>query len=165
MVRRARHRDLEGGRDSLLPLPRVEPVTLTPIGRVAGGRTEVRDDDWGGVTAAIRFDAQQFGTEALAGLEARSRTSRSCNLHRVARDAVERATRAATWRWPRVGIFAQRGGPPAGSGSRAASCSGSTGSRSPCGDAVDGSPVLDVKPYMRRVRAPRSDPAARLGDR
>lgn len=113
----------------------MEPVTLTPIGRVAGGRTEVRDDGWGGVTAAIRFDAQQFGTEALAGLEAFSHLEVVYVLHRVARDAVERGSRhpRGNLGWPRVGIFAQRGGTArTGSGSRAASCSGSTGSRSPC---------------------------------
>ena len=41
-------------------------VVSVPVGRVVGGRTEVRDDDWGAETAIIRLDAGQYGPEAVA---------------------------------------------------------------------------------------------------
>ncbi|WP_373281984.1 TrmO family methyltransferase domain-containing protein [Nocardia veterana] len=59
--------------------------------------------------------------------------------------------------WPRVGIFAQRGkarpdrigvrGVPAG-------CCRRTGRYRPALDAIDGTPVLDIKPYLSEF-APR----------
>ncbi|MBK3571983.1 tRNA (N6-threonylcarbamoyladenosine(37)-N6)-methyltransferase TrmO, partial [Streptomyces sp. MBT62] len=45
-------------------------VVSVPVGRVVGGREEVRDDDWGGVQAVIRLDGSRFGPDALAGLDA-----------------------------------------------------------------------------------------------
>ncbi|MBK6018227.1 tRNA (N6-threonylcarbamoyladenosine(37)-N6)-methyltransferase TrmO, partial [Streptomyces sp. MBT53] len=41
-------------------------MVSVPVGRVVGGREEVRDDDWGGVKAVIRLDATLFGPDALA---------------------------------------------------------------------------------------------------
>lgn len=137
----------------------MEPVTLMPIGRVAGGRTEVRDDDWGGVTAAIRLDPHQFGAEALAGLEAFSHLEVVYLFHRVARDAVERGSRHPRGNpaWPRVGIFAQRGKDrPNRIGVSRCELLEIDGLEVAVRglDALDGSPVLDVKPYMAEF-APR----------
>ncbi|WP_034482746.1 TrmO family methyltransferase domain-containing protein [Actinomadura oligospora] len=47
-----------------------DAVVSVPVGRVVGGRAEVRDDDWGRETAIVRLDAGRFGPEAVAGLDA-----------------------------------------------------------------------------------------------
>src|SRR4051794_16029007 len=47
---------------------RCAAMDVTPIGHVAGGRSEPRDDEWGAEVAVIRLDAQQYGPEALEGL-------------------------------------------------------------------------------------------------
>lgn len=43
-------------------------ITLEPIGHVVGGRTEPRDDGWAAEQAVIELDADQFTSDALAGL-------------------------------------------------------------------------------------------------
>lgn len=43
-------------------------IELEPIGYVRGGRTEVINDDWGDVKAAIEMD-RRFPSDAIAGLE------------------------------------------------------------------------------------------------
>ena len=42
-------------------------ITLDPVGHVRSDRKELRDDDWGNVTARIEL-ADTFGPEALDGL-------------------------------------------------------------------------------------------------
>lgn len=47
-----------------------DPITLTPIGTVVGGRVEPVDDNWDAVHATVVLDAEQLGDDATAGLEA-----------------------------------------------------------------------------------------------
>jgi hypothetical protein len=42
-------------------------VTLLPVGRVRGGRTEPMDDGWDAVEAAIELDGARFGADAIEG--------------------------------------------------------------------------------------------------
>lgn len=59
----------------------VEPVTLTPIGKVVGGRTEPDDDSWSSVEAGTHLDDQRFGpTWSLT-----SRTSTSSSFRSTKR--------------------------------------------------------------------------------
>jgi tRNA (adenine37-N6)-methyltransferase len=120
---------------------------------VVGGRIEPVDDDWGEVTAAIRIDPAQFGPDALAGLDGFSHVEVVYEFHLVTGDAVERDARRPRNNpdWPRVGIFAQRGKrrPNRIGVSRCELLRASGLELSVRGlDAVDGTPVLDVKPYM-----------------
>ncbi|MEV5969834.1 SAM-dependent methyltransferase [Streptomyces sp. NPDC051921] len=130
-----------------------EPVVTHPIGRVVGGRADVRDDEWGEVTAVVRLDAARFGPEALAGLDAFSHLEVVYHFDRVAEDAVETGARhpRGNTDWPLVGIFAQRGkNRPNRLGVSRCRLLRTDGLDVHVQglDAVDGTPVLDIKPYM-----------------
>jgi tRNA-Thr(GGU) m(6)t(6)A37 methyltransferase TsaA len=130
-----------------------EAYTLVPIARVVGGREAVRDDDWGPVTATLRLDGARFGPEALAGLAAFSHLEVVYLFDRVDPDAVERGARHPRGNpdWPSVGIFAQRAKDRPNrlgvSRCRLVTVDG-LDVRVAGLDAVDGTPVLDIKPYM-----------------
>lgn len=127
---------------------------------VAGGRVEPTDDDWGAVEAAIVIDPR-FGEEALAGLDAFSHLEVVFVFHLVDESAVATGARRPRGNpeWPEVGIFAQRAKDrPNRIGVSRCELLGidSRELRVRGLDAVDGTPVLDVKPWMQEF-APRGD--------
>ncbi|MER0481680.1 SAM-dependent methyltransferase [Streptomyces sp. Edi2] len=128
-------------------------VVSVPVGRVVGGRTEVRDDDWGKETAIIRLDAGQYGPEAVAGLDTFSHLEVVYHFDRVPTDKIQTGARhpRGNTDWPLVGIFAQRGKnrPNRIGVSRCRLLKADGLDLHVQGlDAVDGTPVLDIKPYM-----------------
>ncbi|GES33590.1 SAM-dependent methyltransferase [Streptomyces angustmyceticus] len=128
-------------------------VVSVPVGRVVGGRAEVRDDDWGKETAIIRLDAAQYGPEAVAGLDAFSHLEVVYHFDRVPTDKIQTGARHPRGNadWPLVGIFAQRGKnrPNRLGVSRCRLLKADGLDLHVQGlDAVDGTPVLDIKPYM-----------------
>lgn len=132
-------------------------VRCAPIGFVVGGRTEVIDDDWGAVTSVIRLD-ERFGPDCLAGLDAFSHVEVVFHFDRVPEDKVETGARRPRGRadWPMVGIFAQRGkNRPNRIGVSRAHVLRVDGLDVHVQglDAVDGTPVLDLKPVMRELEA------------
>ncbi|MEU9099061.1 SAM-dependent methyltransferase [Streptomyces sp. NPDC048361] len=134
-------------------------VVSDPVGRVTGGRAEVRDDEWGEVSAVIRLDGTRFGPEALAGLDSFSHVEIVYHFDRVPVDKVETGARhpRGNTDWPLVGIFAQRGKnrPNRLGVSRCRLVRVEGLDLHVQGlDAVDGTPVLDIKPYMTEF-APR----------
>jgi tRNA (Thr-GGU) A37 N-methylase len=141
-------------------------VVSRPIGQVRGGRTEPGDDSWEAVTATIELDGGQFGPEALAGLSDFSHIEVVFHFDRVAAGEITSAARHPRGRqdWPRVGIFAQRGkGRPNRLGvsiCRLLSVDGITLTVQGL-DAIDATPVLDIKPVMKgflprgEIREPR----------
>jgi tRNA-Thr(GGU) m(6)t(6)A37 methyltransferase TsaA len=135
-------------------------VRLDPIGRVEGGRGEPVDDDWGDVEAVKRLH-DPFGPEALAGLDAFSHLEVVYAFHLVVEAAVVPGARPprGSRDWPRVGIFAQRGKDrPNRLGVSRCELRGFEGRVLPVRglDAVDGTPVLDIKPWMAEF-APRGE--------
>ncbi|MFC1437031.1 SAM-dependent methyltransferase [Streptacidiphilus sp. N1-10] len=128
-------------------------LSITPIGTVVGGRDEAFDDHWGTVTAAIELDSDQFSPEALAGLADFSHLEVVYHFHLVPEEKVETGARHPRNRqdWPLVGIFAQRGKNRPNrigvSRCRLLEVSGLTVRVAEL-DAIDGTPVLDIKPYM-----------------
>jgi tRNA (Thr-GGU) A37 N-methylase len=126
---------------------------IEPVGRVQGGRAAAEDDDWGASRARIELDARRFTAEALAGLEAFSHAEVLFLFDRVGEDEVEHGARHPRGRtdWPKVGIFAQRGkNRPGRIGvtiCRVVRVEGLAVEVEGL-DAVDGSPVLDIKPVM-----------------
>jgi tRNA (adenine37-N6)-methyltransferase len=139
---------------------------MVPVGRVAGGRAEVRDDDWGAERAAIELDATQFGPDALEGLSEFSHLEVVYLFDRVDPARVETSSRhpRGNESWPRVGIFAQRAKDrPNRIGVSRCRLLGVDGLRIEVAglDAVDGTPVLDIKPYMNEFapQEPVSQPA------
>ena len=129
-----------------------ERFTLRPIGHVRGGRAEPLDDGWDAVTAEIEL-TPGFGAEALSGLDGFSHVEVVFLFDRVAESAVVAGARRPRGRtdWPKVGIFAQRGKDrPNRLGvtiCRLLAVEGTT-LRVAGLDAIDGSPVLDIKPCM-----------------
>lgn len=128
------------------------PITLIPIGVVRGGRDAGEDDAWAAETATIELDAR-FGADALAGLEQFSHVEVVFHFHRIAEAEVVVGTRHPRGRtdWPRVGIFAQRGRTrPNRLGVSVAELIAVDGTTITVRglDAIDGTPVLDLKPVM-----------------
>ncbi|WP_407840351.1 SAM-dependent methyltransferase [Streptomyces sp. DSM 116496] len=136
----------------------MDPVEVVPVGVVVGGRSEVVDDDWGRETAVIRLDRERFGPEALYGLEDFSHVEVVFHFDRVPQDKIETGARRPRGNpdWPLVGIFAQRGkNRPNRLGlSRCRVVKldvlAADGPELHVEglDAVAGTPVLDLKPYM-----------------
>ncbi|MEV7413875.1 SAM-dependent methyltransferase [Streptomyces sp. NPDC089919] len=128
-------------------------VECEPIGVVLGGRTAVTDDDWDKESAVIRLDAARFGPEALYGLDAFSHIEVVFHFDRVPVAKIEAGARRPRGNpdWPLVGIFAQRGKnrPNRLGVSRCRILAVDGLDVHVAGlDAVDGTPVLDIKPYL-----------------
>jgi tRNA (Thr-GGU) A37 N-methylase len=129
-------------------------VTLRPIGTVVGGRKEATDDDWDNIEVVIALDPAQFSPEATAGLGDFSHIEVVFHFNRVSADEINTGARHPRGRrdWPLVGIFAQRGkARPNRVGvtvCRLLSANGLTLLVRGL-DAIDGTPVLDIKPVMK----------------
>jgi tRNA (adenine37-N6)-methyltransferase len=128
--------------------------TVEPIGHIRGGRTEPTDDDWGDSRATIELDAGRFAPEALAGLDGFSHAEIVFLFDRVPPEKIETGARHPRGRadWPLTGIFAQRGkNRPNRIGVTICRVLTVDGPRLHVQglDAIDGTPVLDIKPVMR----------------
>ena len=132
---------------------RPDAVTVVPIGHVLSPRSELRDDDWGDIPAVIRLDSTRFDAQALLGLEGFSHLEVVFHFHRVPEEEIETGSRRPRGNadWPLVGIFAQRGKnrPNRLGVSRCALVKLDGTDIYVLGlDAVEGTPVLDIKPYF-----------------
>jgi tRNA (adenine37-N6)-methyltransferase len=129
----------------------LQSIQMRPIGWVRGGRLEATKDHWGGVRARVELDSTRFTSEAVAGLDEVSHIEVIFYFHLHADEPVELGARHPRDRtdWPRVGIFAQHGrmrpNRIGASICRLESLDGTTLHVLDL-DAVDGSPVLDIKP-------------------
>jgi tRNA-Thr(GGU) m(6)t(6)A37 methyltransferase TsaA len=136
-------------------------LPVTPIGVIHNSIREAVDDVWGGLTSRIELDASRFSTDSLAGLSEFSHIEVVFIFDRVADSEIHFGARRPRGRadWPLVGIFAQRGkNRPNRIGvtvCRLVAVEGLTVTVEGL-DAIDGTPVLDVKPYMREF-APRGE--------
>jgi tRNA-Thr(GGU) m(6)t(6)A37 methyltransferase TsaA len=125
---------------------------VSAIGMVRSPRKDLSDDFWGAVEAEIILDAG-FGPEALFGLGDFSHVEILFLMHRVDAAKVETGARHPRERmdWPLVGIFGQRGkARPNRIGLTRATIVAVEGRvlRVRGLDAIDGTPVLDIKPWM-----------------
>jgi len=127
-------------------------IEMTPIGRVEASRTEAKDDYWGGSESRIVLD-ERFGPEALAGIEEFSHAEVIFYFDRVDESKIV----TGAWHprgnpeWPAVGIFAQRKKErPNRIGSTVCRILRREGRALVVGelDAIDGTPVLDIKPVI-----------------
>ena len=140
-------------------------ITLTPIGFVRCSRTDLSDDRWDHVLTHIEL-ADDMDPDALAGLEEFSHAEILFHFDRIPEASVERRSRhpRGNPEWPRVGILAQRGSArPNRLGATIVRILGRDGRvlRVAGLDAVDGTPVVDIKPVMREFlpREPVRQPA------
>jgi tRNA-Thr(GGU) m(6)t(6)A37 methyltransferase TsaA len=131
----------------------VDSIEMHPVGVVRGGRTEPVDDDWGSSEATIVLDNDRFSPDAVAGLNSFSHLDVVYVFHLVEPEAVNVGARRPRGRtdWPEVGIFAQRAkARPNRIGVTTCELVGVDGLelRVRGLDAIDGTPVLDIKPHM-----------------
>jgi len=136
-------------------------IEMTPIGHVHSPRNEAIDDDWGAVESTIEIDAERFGSEVLEGLDAFSHIEVVFCFDRVDESKINLGSRHPrnNEAWPRVGIFAQRAkGRPNRIGLTTCELIGVDGHVLMVRglDAIEGTPVLDLKPYMTEF-APRGE--------
>lgn len=129
----------------------MERFEVVPVGRVVSTRLEVADDDWDGEQVAIELLAP-FDERAWRGLEEFSHCVVVTLLDRPEWDEsrVLRRPRGNP-AWPEVGVFAQRvKDRPNRIGLTTCRVLAVTGPVLHLGglDAVDGTPVLDVKPHI-----------------
>jgi tRNA (Thr-GGU) A37 N-methylase len=129
------------------------PIVMVPIGKVVGGRSEAIDDHWEAVEATIELAGDRLGVDATAGLAGFSHLEVVFLFHKVADVDVEWGARHPRGRadWPAVGILAQRAkNRPNRIGVSVCRLLAVDGLelRVQGLDAVDETPVLDVKPYM-----------------
>ncbi len=132
----------------------IPSISMTPIGQVVGGRRETIDDDWGQVQATIALDPAQFTSDALLSLDAFSHLEVVFHFHAAPLSEISTGARRPRGRgdWPLVGIFAQRGkGRPNRIGVTVCEIVRVDGLTVDVRglDAIDGTPVLDLKPVMQ----------------
>lgn len=128
-------------------------IHLEPIGQVFSEIKGQRDEHWGNVVAEIRLDASRFELESLTGLQDFSHVEVLFHFDQVPESEVQTKTRhpRENSKWPKVGIFGQRGRKrPNRIGVTICEIVSISGLsvRVRGLDALNGSPVLDIKPVM-----------------
>src|SRR5438876_5982744 len=129
-------------------------IVLSSIGTVRSPVREIVDDVWGGLVSRVELDANRFTADSLAGLAEFSHVEIVFHFHKLAETDLITGKRRPRGRadWPEVGIFAQRAKlRPNRIGvtvCRLLSVEGLAITVEGL-DAVDGTPVLDLKPYMK----------------
>jgi len=134
--------------------------TVSAIGTVTSSRSEAFDDDWGDVIATIAL-APPLDERSVAGLDQFSHVEVVFLFDRVDPAGVRVHARHPRGNpdWPEVGILAQRAKDrPNRIGLCTCELVAVEGATIVVRglDAIDGTPVLDVKPYMREF-APRGE--------
>jgi tRNA-Thr(GGU) m(6)t(6)A37 methyltransferase TsaA len=135
-------------------------LTVRPIAWVRSTRTEVVDDGWEAERSVIELDVS-VPAEALDGLDAFSHLDVLFVFDRAsdAPPAPYARHPRGNAAWPRVGIFAQRAKdrPNRLGLTTCAILSVAPGRVEVAGlDAVDGTPVVDLKPHVREL-GPRGE--------
>jgi tRNA (Thr-GGU) A37 N-methylase len=138
-----------------------ESFPVEAVAHVVGGRIEPTDDYWGGTRSIIRIDATRFPPDATAGLEDFSHLEVVFHFHLTDPDDVHLGARRPrdNAAWPPVGIFGHRN-------MRRINRLGVSRCRLLAVDgldlhvedldAVDGTPVLDIKPWFTEM-GPRGE--------
>lgn len=138
-----------------------ETFEVVPVAHVVGGRAEPTDDYWGGTRAIVRINADRFTADATAGLDAFSHLELVFRFHLTDQSDLNLGSRRPRDNpdWPEVGTFGHRN-------MRRLNWLGV----SRCQllkvdgldlhvedlDAVDGTPVLDIKPWFTEM-GPRGE--------
>jgi tRNA (Thr-GGU) A37 N-methylase len=133
----------------------MEPIR--PIGVIRSPRRDLVNEGWGAITARIELDPGVFQACATDGLTDYSHVEVVYAFHLSARSCVADQHPRQNTAWPRTGILAQRApNRPNHIGVTICELVGAHAlSLTVRGlDALDGSPLLDVKPYLREF-APR----------
>jgi tRNA (adenine37-N6)-methyltransferase len=128
-------------------------IELKPIGFIKNSRKKITDDFWGGIISEITLTSD-FDESALKGIEGFSHLEIIFYFDRVENSKIKTGSGHPRNNpdWPETGIFAQRGkNRPNKLGLslvRLIDLKGKTLSVKWL-DAIDGTPVLDIKPVIR----------------
>lgn len=152
------YRDSKTNNDARKDVPefttwRMTSIQLQSVGVVRSSRSAVADDNWDLEFAYIELDTNQFDAEALTGLRDFSHAEVVFFMDQVDEGNIEFGARHPRNRtdWPKVGIFAQRGkNRPNRIGTTICKILRIEGTTLHLDglDAVDGTPVLDIKPWV-----------------
>lgn len=127
-------------------------IVMRPIAFVQTSRSAATDDHWGSVVSEITL-VDSLPDEAFAGIEDFSHVEIVYRFHKLTDDDPEHGARHPRDHagWPSVGIFAQRAsGRPNRIGTTVVELVMPNGRVLTVRglDAIDGTPVLDIKPVM-----------------
>lgn len=136
-------------------------ITLSPIGHVRSTRRQLEDDHWDMVESSIELHSARFNASALQGLQDFSHVEVVFYMDQVNPEKIETEARHPrnNAAWPKIGIFAQRGkNRPNQIGTTICRIKKIEGTMLHLEglDAVDGTPVLDIKPWVREF-GPRGE--------
>ena len=126
------------------------PIMVRPIGVVSGGRGQIFEDHWGTVVSRLILDPVAVDPDATLGLDEFSHIEVVFHFHKESRIRRGAAHPRGNPAWPLVGVLA--GHSPVRPNhlgvSRCALLAVAGLELTVRGlDAVDGTPVLDIKPY------------------
>jgi len=126
-------------------------ITLNPIGYVHNARLGLDDDNWGNIISEIRLDESQL-EESFDGIETYSHAEILFYFDQAAEENIPASRHPrGNKNWPQVGVLAQRNKDrPNHIGLTIVSvikCEGRSLFVKGL-DAVDGTPVLDIKPVF-----------------
>jgi tRNA (adenine37-N6)-methyltransferase len=127
-----------------------DPITVRPIGVVSGGRGQIFEDHWGTVVSLLVLDHAAVDPDATLGLGEFSHIEVVFHFHQESRVRRGAAHPRGNPAWPRVGVLA--GHSPVRPNhlgvSRCALLAVDGLELTVQGlDAIDGTPVLDIKPH------------------
>ena len=136
-------------------------IILQAIGSVHSHESGPKEDFWGDVVSEIRLDASKFTPDAMVGLGEFSHLEVLFYFHGITEKPMVMGCRhpRGNLQWPKVGIFAQRGKDrPNRIGAtvcRLLAVEALTLKVQGL-DALDGSPVLDIKPVFAEFTPDRT---------
>ncbi|WP_354697359.1 hypothetical protein DSM112329_02982 [Paraconexibacter sp. AEG42_29] len=135
-----------------------QPFLVVPIAVVRSTRAEARDDNWDSEQTSIELTHPRLSADALRGLTSFSHVEVVYVFDRVPEAKVEYGARRPRGNpeWPEVGILGQRGkNRPNRLGVTICELIEVAGTtvRVRGLDAIDGTPVIDIKPHMREFAA------------
>lgn len=128
-------------------------IVLQPIGIVRNSRQDAGDDYWGGIISEIAL-AEPLSAESLEGIEEFSHAEIIFYFHQVEDSKIVAGARHPRNNplWPKAGILAQRGkNRPNRLGLSIVKVVKRESNKLYVEglDAIDGTPVLDIKPVMK----------------
>ncbi|EEM05608.1 transcriptional regulator [Bacillus pseudomycoides] len=127
--------------------------SLRPIAFVHNERKMIMDDEWGDVQSLITL-TDSYAEESIQGIEDFSHIEVIFYFHKVKDEQIQYSARHPrnNKEYPKIGIFAQRGkNRPNRLGATIAKVVRREGKSIVVEglDAIDGTPILDIKPVMR----------------
>lgn len=127
-----------------------DSIAMRPIGRVEGGRAEIYEDHWAAVVSRLVLDPAEVDPDATLGLAEFSHLEVVFHFHKESRVRRGASHPRGNPAWPLTGVLA--GHSPVRPNhigvSRCALLEVSGLELTVQGlDAVDGTPILDIKPY------------------